>query len=170
MPKDEAKTVPPRNDLKKVEVYAVSRAAELQGKDPSCHYQWMSTDPSNSVGYYGKYTRRHELGDLSSGYAAAEPWEFVSSNEVTAGRPRDDQGKPIDTAMRHGDLVLMKTTSENYEVYQEIERRRDAANARRLRSDKATVTDTSGGVATHTHAMGVGFSGSHTELLAQEGA
>jgi len=154
------KVVPPRNDPKKVEVYAVSRASQLNGEDPNFHYEWKALDPKNPS-YHGRYERRHEIGDNESGFATCEPWQFVMSNEgVTQGRPRDDMGKPVDTAMRHGDLVLMRTTRENAAVYEEIERRKDAAKSRRMASDKS-----SGNGATQTFKFGAGFNGSHTDLL-----
>lgn len=153
-------TVPARNDLKKVEVYAVSRALELAGRDPESAYQYMSTDPANPS-YYGKFLTKHEVGDPESGYATAEPWEFVSTTEgVTTGRPRDDQGKAVDTAVRHGSLVLMRTSKTNHAVYGEIEKRKDAAQAKRISRD----TDKRPG-AVHEHRFGYGHEGSHTELL-----
>jgi len=164
MAKDTAPVVPARNDLKKVEVYAVSRASELAGKDPNCVYQYMSTDPANPS-YYQRFLGKHEIGDPESGYATAEPWEFVSSGEdkVTQGRPRDDQGKGVDTAMRHGSLVLMRTSKENHAIYDEIDRRKDAAKTKRLASDSLKVPG-----AKHTHRMGVGFDGDHHDLLNSE--
>lgn len=143
------KIVPPRNELKKVEVYAVSRAYELAGKDPNYEYFYASADERHPQ-YVGKYLQRQEIGDPAAGYALVEPWEVVHSKEVTQGRARDDQGKPIDTSVRNGDTILIKTSKANYAAYEEIERRRDAGNAKRLRSDRATLRGDAGGVATHT--------------------
>lgn len=161
MAKETVPTVPARNDLKKVEVYAVSRALELAGRDPNSAYQYMSTDPANPS-YYGKFLTKHEVGDPEAGYAVAEPWEFVSTTEgVAPGRPRDDQGKPVDTAVRHGSLVLMRTSKANHAVYEEIDRRKDAAKEKRLASDVDTKTHG----AKHVHRFGRGFEGTHEELL-----
>ena len=167
MAKDETpKQVPPRNNLKKVEVYARSRANELSGKNPGTRYEWKSVDPKNPS-YYGKFAAAHEVGNDAVGFAMAEPWEFVSSKEgVESGRPRDDQGKPIDTAMKHGDLVLMKTTADNYEVYAEIDRRMDALKAKSLRNgDNEQYAD---GKAGYKARVGVGFQGTHSDLLNQQ--
>ncbi len=162
-PKIETKVVAPRNDLKKVEVYGESKARELAGQDPGFRYQYMSTDPKNPS-FYGKFLRRHEIGDAESGFAQADAWEFVpESDGVTQGRPRDDQGKPIDTALRHGDLVLMKTTAENHAVYGEIEKRKDASKAKRLASDDVRTQG-----ASHKHRMGVGFAGTPDEFITEQ--
>jgi hypothetical protein len=165
---EEPKIVPPRNDLKKVEVYAVSKALEISGKDPGCEYEYKSTDP-NHPGYYGNYDHQHEIGDSSVGFATVEAWEPVSRKEVTQGRPRDDQGKPIDTAIRHGSLVLMKTTKENHAAYAEIDRLRDIQKSKYLRAgDKEQINGDNGGAATYTARAGVGFRGDHHDLLKQE--
>jgi hypothetical protein len=157
--------VPKRKDPKKVEVYARSRAFELAGRDPGSKYQWMSKDPSNPS-FYGKFTKRHEVGNAATQYAQADAWEFVSSAEgVTTGRPRDDQGKPIDTALHNGDLVLMKTTAENYAAYEEIERRQDALQARAIGSDKMKIPG-----ASHTHRVAINESITPEELIQRQGA
>lgn len=165
MAKEEPKAVPPRNDLKKVEVYGRSRAFELAGRDPDGHYEYKSLDPANPS-YYGKFQHRHEVGDAQSGFAIAEPWEFVSSKDgVTTGRPRDDQGKPVDTAMRNGDLVLMRTSKDNAAVYEEIDRLKALAQTKQLAADEVRTPG-----AKHVHRMGVGFTGSPEDLLRQTGA
>lgn len=165
MDKTETPTVPKRKDPKKVEVYARSRAFELAGRDPNCRYQWMSKDPSNPS-FYGKFTRKHEIGNPATGYAQVDAWEFVSSTDgVTMGRPRDDQGKPIDTALHNGDLVLMKTAAENHEAYAEIERRQDALQARAIGSDKMKIPG-----ATHTHRVAINEQITPEELVQRQGA
>lgn len=159
---DKELIVPKRKDPKKVDIYSRSKAFELAGRDPGCKYQWMSTDQGNPS-YYGKFTRKHEVGNNATGFAVAEPWEFVSSVEgVTAGKARDDQGKPVDTAMRNGDLVLMKTSADNYENYLEIERRQDALQARAIGSDKLKIPG-----ATHTHRVAVNEAISPEDLIRQ---
>lgn len=164
MDKQTEPVVPKRKDPKKVEVYARSRAFELAGRDPGCKYQWMSKDPSNPS-YFGKFTQAHEVGNAATGFATADPWEFVSSTEgVKTGRPRDDQGKPIDTAMHNGDLVLMKTTTDNYAVYEEIEKRKDALQARAIGSDKLKIPG-----ATHTHRVAINESITPEELMQRKG-
>jgi hypothetical protein len=164
MDKQTEPTVPKRKDPKKVEVYARSRAFELAGRDPGCKYQWMSKDPSNPS-FYGKFTRKHEVGNAATGFATADAWEFVSSTEgVTTGRPRDDQGKPIDTALHNGDLVLMKTTADNHAVYEEIEKRQDALQARAIGSDKLKIPG-----ASHTHRVAINESITPEELMQRKG-
>ena len=164
MAKEEPKQVPPRNDLKKVEVYGRSRAFELAGRDPDGHYEYKSTDPANPS-YHGKFQHKHEVGDAQSGYAIADAWEFASTKEISTGRPRDDQGKPIDTAIRNGDLVLMRTSKDNAEVYAEIDRRKAAAQTKQIAADEVRTPG-----AKHVHRMGVGFTGSPEELPRQTGA
>lgn len=174
MPKDDQPAkVPPRNDQKKVEVYARSRASEISGKNPDSHYEWKSTDPK-SPGYYGKYTSKHEIGNDLSGYAMAEAWEFCSNKDgLEPGRPRDDTGKPIDTAMRHGDLVLMRTTKDNKAVYDEIDRRTDEVKSKRLRAgDDERVQGANGGSASYRARVGVGYDNNSNprDLLNERGA
>ena len=102
MDKQTEPTVPKRKDPKKVEVYARSRAFELAGRDPGCKYQWMSKDPSNPS-FYGKFTRKHEVGNAATGFATADAWEFVSST---------DGVRPVVRAMtRASRLIRLCTTA-----------------------------------------------------------
>jgi hypothetical protein len=116
---DSAPTVPKRNDPPKgVNVYSRSRAEEISGKDPNCHYEWASTNPDHPQ-YAGKKLRRHEIGGPGN-YAMCEPWEIVPSDEIEQGRKRADESKRFDTATRNGSLVLLKTSKENAALYETV--------------------------------------------------
>jgi len=133
MPKDtDTKVVPPRNDPKPLEPYARSRALELQGLNPDFHHQWFRPDE------VANKTRPHEIGDKFVGYFMVDAWEVVDTTHgVTQGRARDDAGKPVDTVMTNGELVLLRTTKENYAKYERIEELRDAIIDKRLAGGQA---------------------------------
>lgn len=169
MPTAETPVVPARNDLKKVEVYAHSKAFELAGRNPGFEYQFMSTEADHPQ-YYGKYLAQHEIGDAISGYATVEPWEIVQARDVKQGRTRDDEGKSVDTAVKNGKLVLMRIPKAQYAAYEEIEKRRDAGQAKRLKSDKATLTAAGGGTATHSLQTSTDPNVRPEDLLSQAGA
>lgn len=127
MSKDATPIVPPRNDPKALEPYAKSKALELQGRTPGFKYEWIRR---SDVEYK---SRPHEIGDSVVGFLMVDGWEVVDSRQgVTQGRARDDAGRPVDTVMTNGELVLMRTTDENHAKYQVIERKRDALIDKRL--------------------------------------
>ena len=132
MPKDTAPVVPPRNDPKPLEPYARSRSLELAGLNPDFVHQWFRRDE------IADKTRAHEIGAVGVGFLMVDAWEVVDTTMgVTNGRARDDAGKPVDTTVTNGDLVLLRTTKENYEKYEVIGRKRDELIDQRLAGGQA---------------------------------
>jgi len=97
-----------------MEVYAESRAYQLRNQDPKFAYQWASKDPAHPQ-YVGNYLRRREIGNQATGYSIQDPWEVVQEGAVEQGRKRADDGKPVDTTVSNGSLVLIRTPKENAE-------------------------------------------------------
>lgn len=117
--KQSAPRVPARNDLKSSALYRNSRANELQKRDPNYVYQWFSLDP-NHPQYVGRYLSEHEVGSSVSGFATIAPWEVVQRTtdpRVAQVEPRTDQGKPIDSTVRHGNQILARLPKEEHEKY-----------------------------------------------------
>lgn len=113
-------TVPPRNDPKKgISPRSNSEAAKLAGLNPNLRYQWYSTNPDHPQ-YIGNRTVEHEIGSPQTGYVTCEPWKVVDKHDGVeqTGRKRADDSKGIDTAKRHGSLVLAQTSAENYANYE----------------------------------------------------
>lgn len=130
-------SAPPRNDPKTgVKIYAQSRAVELQGRDKNFAYQYFSTDPKHPQ-FIGKYAVEHEIGNEAIGYAMVPAWEVCKKGEVEPGRARDDQGKAIDSTIRHGDLILAKLPIDAHAVYAVMAARRDELSQKRMRNGDA---------------------------------
>lgn len=164
MPQSEdVPVVPARKNLKPVEVYAHSKASRLQGQNPDCHYEYFSTDKEHPS-YYEKKLVEHEVGSPAVGFAMAEAWQVVDAKTsgVKTGRPRDDQGKPLDTAIRHGDGVLLMTTKENKAVYDHMDRLKARLSEKQLRN--GDVERTENGRAVVETRFGYGMT-DHVEAL-----
>lgn len=116
--------VPSRKDPPAgVDIYSRSRANEIQGKNPGFRYEYASVLPDHPQ-YVGNKLKRHEIGDASVGYCMCDPWEVVPEADVAQGKKRADDTKGIDTAVTHGNLVLIRTTADNHARYEEIKRRK----------------------------------------------
>lgn len=112
-------TVPPRNDPKKgLNLRSESQAAQLAGLNPDLHYEWFSTKPDHPS-YIGNRLVDHEIGSPQTKYVTVDAWKVVDSNDGVSqpGRKRADDSKGIDTARRHGSLVLACTPKENAAKY-----------------------------------------------------
>lgn len=119
-PTEDVPVVAPRNDPKALEPYAQSKSLQLAGQDPDFEYQWFRKDQLTVK------LRQHEVGDKHTGFLMVDPWEVVHySAELSQGRPRDDAGKPVDTTVTNGELVLCRTPKTNYAKYAVIEKKRD---------------------------------------------
>ena len=104
-----------RNDAATgLDVYATSRANELQGRNPEFAYEWKSKDPAHPQ-YAGNYLKRRERGNQIAGYVLLDPWEVVTDGQVDQGRKRADDGKSVDTSTTHGSMILMRTPIANAE-------------------------------------------------------
>lgn len=128
MPKqDDAPVVAPRNDPAALEPYSRSRALELAGRRPDMEYQWIRRDQ------VADYTRAREIGNQYTGYLMVDPWEVVDDKQgLSQGKARADAGKPVDTVMTNGELILVCTTKENHRKYAVIEEKMDGLIDKRL--------------------------------------
>ncbi len=144
--------------------------ADQAGKRPGYTRKWMycgaaDHTAANHPSFYANFLKARHLGDQEIGYCKQEPWSVVQAGG-SDGRPRDDQGKPTDGALRHGDLICMETPDENYAVEVEADRLKDLARAKRLRQgDSERQSWGNGGVSTYTARVGTGFEGTPQELL-----
>lgn len=124
---DAVPVVPPRNDPKALEPYGKSRALELAGRDPGFEYQWFRKDqlPTKTV--------PHEIGRPDVGYLMVDAWEVVHKTKgLEQGRSRDDAGKPVDTVMTNGELVLCRLPKSEFAKYAVIDRKTDELISKRL--------------------------------------
>lgn len=127
-----AKVVPERNALKPTPLS--KQPLLLDNRDPAFVYEAFSTDPSHP-GYIGRKLVKHQVGDAETGFAVVEPWEVCTVDNDPALKlrnTRDDQGKPIDTAHRHGDLIWCRTTRENHAKYAQVHDARTDLNGKGL--------------------------------------
>ena len=161
-------TVAPRNDLRTEPVFVKATIADQAGARPGYRRQWFAKDDPRHPGHFQKYLDTRLVGDESIGYAKLEGgWNVVNVADAKPGRPRDDQGKPVETALTHGDLICLEISEADYQVYQAYDRLRDLERQKHLRqgdSEKAYADN--GGVATYRARTGVS-PGSHRDLLNQ---
>lgn len=123
------KIAPARNEPKKPVLSRNSRALELQGRDPEYHYEFLSTDPKHPS-FIEHKLNEYEIGDHLSGYAVVEGWEVVHRNtdrKVAQVEARTDQGKPVDTTIKHGSQVLCRIRKSEYEKHRLVEQARQTA-------------------------------------------
>jgi hypothetical protein len=131
-------------------VFKKGTPADIQGeRDPNYEYQWVEGRDTNHPSYVDKYLNPRYVGDPEIGYAKMEAWEIASSKqERFSGNVRDDQGKPVDTTVWNGSMILIRTPKENASIAREYDLQRQEATARRLghnESDKARVDDAQSG-------------------------
>ena len=123
----EGDIVAPRHDPSPLEPYAKSKALELAGQSPDFEHHWFRRDE------LAEKLRPHEIGDKHVGFLMVDAWEVVDNTKgVTQGRSRDDAGKPVDTVMTNGELILCRTRKENHAKYAVIEKLRDNMIDKRL--------------------------------------
>jgi hypothetical protein len=154
VPQDEVPTVPPQNRIAAKPIFKKGAPTDVFGeKEPGFEYQWVERlDPSHPQ-HVDNYLNPRNIGDQEVGYATMEPWEICSSKrEHFTGNRREDSGKPIDTTITNGSLILIRTTAENYAVAKEYDLLRQQATAKRLghraEDNKTVRDDQSGGYAT----------------------
>lgn len=141
----EPQALPPRNDFKKQPVFVKGTIVDQAGHRPGYVRQWFHKDDPKNRGYFGRYTQPQFIGNADIGFCRAEAWTPVARADAKPGRARDDDGKGIETALTHGDLVCMETTEENAAVYKEADRLREEAQDRKLRfGDDEAIRDESG--------------------------
>jgi hypothetical protein len=118
--------VPRRKDPKALEPYAKSRATVVKNARPGFHQEWFRPDQLPN-----KLTD-HEIGSEHTGYHMVEGWTVVSMDKVQLERGMASAGKPLDTVVSNGELVLCETPDENYAKYKVIEDIEDKLIDKRL--------------------------------------
>lgn len=170
-PAEQPPAVAPRADFKPAPVFIKASIADQAGHKPGYVRHWFHKDDAQDPRYYAKYNRTHYVGDQEVGFCQAAPWSIVPRDEAKPGRPRDDEGKGIETALTHGDLICLETPEENYAIYREYDRLRDLAQAKKLGNDKAVLARGADGAPTAAYRAAVatqsGGYGDQTQLLNQ---
>ena len=114
----ETKKVAPRNDIKSVKI--VRERPDLIGLDPNYVYQRFSLDAKNP-GYVERKLNETYVGDDAIGFAVIPDgcgWEMVNRQtdpRVNQLGIRDDQGKALDSSIRHGNTVLCRMPKDVWE-------------------------------------------------------
>lgn len=170
--KEAQKAVPPRADFKRQPVFVKANIADQAGARPGYVRQWFHAKDPQNRSYWERYAKPQYIGDKEVGYCQAQAWSVVHRDDAKAGRSRDDDTKGIEGALTHGDLVCMETTEENFAVYQEYDRLRDKAQARKLSvGDDEAIRDESGrAVARYRARVGDGSQFDDHKQLLNEGA
>ena len=127
MAKEAVPTVATRNDPRPLEPYAKSQATRISGEKPGFTYQWFRPEQ------LAEKLSKHEIGNDHTGYFMVDPWEVVSKEAITLPGPgMASAGKPTDTTVTNGELILCCTPTENHAKYQAMERLNDALIDKRL--------------------------------------
>lgn len=150
---DVVPVVAARNDTRSgVDVYARSKAHEIQGRDPGFEYEYFSTDPTHPS-FVGERLKKHEIGNPVAGFCMVDPWEVVKSTDVVQGAKRPDDTKGLDSTITHGKMVLCRTPKANRAKYDEINRRKAEAVAMATARQQKSY----GGVVRNTVSVHTGF-------------
>src|ERR1041385_572391 len=118
-PVDAPKKAPPRNDFKTSPLYKNSRALELRNRDPNFVYEWKTTDREHP-GFVEPKLAEHEHGTQLGGYVTVDGWEVChrqTDPRVQQIEARSDQGKSVDTLIRHGRQILCRMPKDEYTKY-----------------------------------------------------
>jgi hypothetical protein len=157
---EDIKTVPARKDFKAEPVFTRASIADQAGGRPGYRRQWFHKSDVNHRNYFEKYTRDQHVGDSDVGYCKADAWTVVPSDMAKPGRKRDDDGKGIETALTHGDLICLETPEENARVWDKYKELKTASKERALRSgEKSTQVADGGGRAAFHARLGQGTVG-----------
>lgn len=144
---DSVETVAPRNDPKSLEPYAKSLATKVSGARPGFTQHWFR--PDQLTGLKSKLLP-HEIGGVHTGYHMVDGWTVVSLDAVKLERGMDSAGKPTDTTVSNGDLILCETPNENFAKYAVIEAKHDQLIDKRLSGgESVSFGDTSFKTRTH---------------------
>lgn len=129
---------PPRNKFQKRPANAQATVGLLSQAPPGKVRQWVELRDESHPQHVSRYlqeetiTVRDEHGEVH--WATRAPWQVVCNDGSVKGRYADDNGKAMDTLVRHRSMVLIETDDDNYRVYQERKAIRDRAMNARLRN------------------------------------
>ena len=125
-------------------IFRKATIAELGGYQPKPDEVlfWAEADNAKHPNYIERYLDPRPVGTQGIGYCQPEPWEVVQRRSLPGltGLTRDDQGKgkSFQGSVGHGSLVLVRTTPENFAIYQERDRLlREQRLARQKRGGEA---------------------------------
>jgi len=124
-------TVAPRNDPAPLDVYRKSQATKIAGQRPGFHYEWFRPDQ------LAIKLKPHQIPDENTGkytgFLMVDAWEVVRDDSITLPGPgMPSAGKPTDTTVTNGELILCCTPESNYAKYAHIEKLQDDIIDRRL--------------------------------------
>lgn len=158
MPETETpKVVPERNDFKKEPVFVKANISDQAGARPGYVRRWFHKDDPKHRSYFEKFTREQLVGDSEIGYCKAEAWTVVEAKHAKPGRKRDDDGRGVETALTHGDLICLETTEENFRIFEKYEELKSDARERALRAGESeTTTADNGGAARYQARLAKG--------------
>ena len=140
-------TVAPRNDPKPLEPYAKSQATKVSGARPGFTQHWFRPEQLEGL---GSKLRPHEIGNEHVGFFMVDGWTVVENKDVKLERGMASAGKPTDTMVTNGELILCETPTENFSKYAIIEAKMDALIDRRLsQGETHSYGDTSFKTRTH---------------------
>ncbi len=129
MAKETVPTVAPRNDPKPLEPYAKSLSTQVAGARPGFVQHWFRPDQLSGL---KSKLNPHEIGNDHTGYFMVDGWTVVDTKDVKLERGMDSAGKPLDTKVTNGELILCETTAENHSKYALIEEKNDKLIDKRL--------------------------------------
>jgi len=157
----------PRADFKKQPVFVKATIADQAGHRPGYRRQWFHAKDPQSNRYFGRFLQEQFVGDREVGHCKAAPWTVVSNAGAKPGRKRDDDTVGIDTALTHGDLVCLETPEDNAAIWDEYNRLRDGAQAKRLQRGDSEAFKGADGRWEGSYRAGISTdpSKSHTEIL-----
>lgn len=101
------------------------RTDEINGEDSDFDYHYFTEEQCRERLYPTQITLRNFEDGTSETYDIP-PWTIVQREtgpEQAAGF-RPDEGKPIDTALRHGSMICMKLPKASWEIMQRAQGQR----------------------------------------------
>lgn len=129
--KESVPVVAQRNDPNPLEPYRKSRSTEIAGRRPGFTYEWFRRD--QLAVKLSPHQIPDELTGKYTGFLMVDGWEAVPVDKIEIPGPgMPSAGKPVDTVVTNGELVLCCTPDENYAKYAVIERKLDQLVDKRL--------------------------------------
>jgi hypothetical protein len=140
-----------RRDISDTPVVNVWKTDIIDNRDPDYHYEFLyASDDLNRDKVREKLrATRVMLKDFETGETEVHDipaWELVRrdiSGEEAAGY-RSDEGKPIDSLLRHGPYVAMRIPKKYHQVLERAKEQKADGYEQRLRGGRKEEYDISG--------------------------
>jgi hypothetical protein len=159
--KETVPVVAPRVDPVSLEPYRKSQATKFANERPGFKYHWFRPDELPVK------LRPHEIGSPHTGYLMVDAWEVVKSGEIELPGPGlPSGGKPLDTTVNRGDIVLCCTPEANFAKYGVIEKKMDTLIDHRLTGGERVNFGQKTNFKTRTVGGREGLDASATDVLA----